>query len=96
MVVITCRHIRRVGGQLKDIHGGVQASPLSRPPVVGPVGADGTEIFLATVISLEEEEDDGPFRKPIKCLKTTQTHNYGLFLTANLYYTVMVWGLKGV
>lgn len=95
MVVIACRHIRRVGGQSEDIHGGVQASPLSGPLVVGPVGADGTEVFLTTVISLEEEDDDGPFRQTHKMFENhNKTHNYGLFLTANLYCTVMAWGLK--
>lgn len=90
MVVIACRHIRRVGGQLEDIHGGVQASPLSGPLVVGPVGADGAEVFLTTVISLEEE-DDGAFRQTHKMFanhKNTQLlpvfnskpvlHSYGV------------------
>lgn len=57
MVVIACRHILWVWGQMEDIHGGVEASPLSCPPVVGPVGTDSTEVFLTTVISLQDEED---------------------------------------
>lgn len=59
---ITKRHIQGSGGairQAKKVHCGVKASPSSRLPVVGPVGADGTEVFFLIVVSLEEE---GRFR----------------------------------
>lgn len=44
--------------QAKDVHHAIEASPSPRPPVVSPVGADGTEVFLVTVVSLEEEGSD--------------------------------------
>lgn len=56
---ITQRHILGFGravGQATDLHGGVKAPPPSHPPVIGPVGADGTEVFLITVVSLEAED----------------------------------------
>lgn len=55
---ITQGHILGTGGafgQAKDVRRGVEAPPSSRPPVVGPVGADGAEVFFITVVSLEEE-----------------------------------------
>lgn len=55
---ITQGHILGTGGafgQAKDVCRGVKAPPSSRPPVVGPVGADGAEVFFITVVSLEEE-----------------------------------------
>lgn len=45
----------RAVGQAEDAHGGADAPPLSLTPVVGPVGADGTEVFLVTVVSLKED-----------------------------------------
>lgn len=96
MVVIACRHIRRVGGQSEDIHGGVQASPLSGPLVVGPVGADGTEVFLTTVISLEEEDDDGPFRQTHKMFENhTNTQLWPVFNSKPVLHSYGV-GFKGV
>lgn len=41
--------------QAKEVHRGVEASPSSRPPVVGPAGADGAEVLLVTVVTLEEK-----------------------------------------
>lgn len=41
----------RAVGQAEDVHGGVEAAPLSRPPVVGPVGADGAEVLLIAIIN---------------------------------------------
>lgn len=56
---ITQRHIMGCGGavrQAKDVHCGVKASPSTCPPVVGPAGADGTEVFFVTIISLQDGE----------------------------------------
>ena len=49
-------HILEVTGVTQRHILGVEASPSSRPPVIGPVGADGTEVFFVIVISLEEED----------------------------------------
>lgn len=67
---ITQRHILGSGGavrQAKDVHSGVKATPSSHPPVVGPVGANGTEVFFITFVSLKEERTD----------KSTQKSEYG-------------------
>lgn len=51
---VTQRHILRCSRavrQAKEVHRGVVASPSSRPPVVGPAGADGAEVLLVTVVS---------------------------------------------
>lgn len=56
---IAQRHIVGSGGavgQAKEVRCGVEATPSSCLPVVGPVGAGGTEVFFIMVVSLEEEE----------------------------------------
>lgn len=68
---ITQRHILGSGGavrQAKDVHSGVKATPSSHPPVVGPVGANGTEIFFITFVSL---------KKKGRTDKSTQKSEYG-------------------
>lgn len=58
MVVIAQRHILGSSGavrQARDFHSGVKATPLLRPPVVGPVAADGTKVFSITFFSLNED-----------------------------------------
>lgn len=62
VIDITPRHLPGAGRAFrhaKNVHCGVEAPPSSRPPVVGPVGADGTEVFFITVVSLQE---GGQFR----------------------------------
>lgn len=41
------------GSRGRGLHHGAAATPSSRPPVKGPPGANGAEVFLVVFISLE-------------------------------------------
>lgn len=44
-------------GRGRGLHHGAAATPSPRPPVEGPAGADGAEVFLIVLVSLERERE---------------------------------------